>query len=83
MRMLKIAWGITGCGDRIEETFGIMNDLSERYDRDIKVYLSKKRRTCDEVVQPVARSERAILEVGCRARRKPAVYCRAAPDGQV
>jgi len=39
--MLKIAWGITGCGDQIEETFGIMNDLSERYDLDIKVYLSK------------------------------------------
>ncbi|RZN40518.1 MAG: archaeoflavoprotein AfpA [Methanosarcinales archaeon] len=39
--MLKIAWGITGCGDQIEETFAIMNDLSERYDLDIKVYLSK------------------------------------------
>jgi flavoprotein len=33
--MLRIAWGITGCGDQIEETFGIMNDLSERYDLDI------------------------------------------------
>jgi archaeoflavoprotein AfpA len=39
--MLKIAWGITGCGDQIEETFAIMKDLSERYDLDIKVYLSK------------------------------------------
>ena len=39
--MLKIAWGITGCGDQIEETFAIMNDLSDRYDLDIKVYLSK------------------------------------------
>ncbi|KAB3545289.1 MAG: archaeoflavoprotein AfpA [ANME-2 cluster archaeon] len=39
--MLRIAWGITGCGDQIEETFGIMKDLSERYDLDIKVYLSK------------------------------------------
>jgi len=41
MRMLKIAWGITGCGDQIEETFAIMKDLSDRYDLDIKVYLSK------------------------------------------
>lgn len=39
--MLKIAWGITGCGDQIEETFAIMNDLSKRYDLDISVYLSK------------------------------------------
>ncbi len=39
--MLKIAWGITGCGDQIEETFGIMKDLSDRYDLDINVYLSK------------------------------------------
>ncbi|MEA1909133.1 MAG: archaeoflavoprotein AfpA [Euryarchaeota archaeon] len=39
--MLRIAWGITGCGDQIEETFAIMRDLSERYDLDIKVYLSK------------------------------------------
>jgi archaeoflavoprotein AfpA len=41
MRMLRIAWGITGCGDQIEETFAIMRDLSVRYDLDIKVYLSK------------------------------------------
>ncbi|PXF57130.1 MAG: archaeoflavoprotein AfpA [Candidatus Methanogaster sp.] len=39
--MLRIAWGITGCGDQIEETFAIMKDLLERYDLDIKVYLSK------------------------------------------
>ena len=39
--MLRIAWGITGCGDQIEETFAIMNDLCDRYDLDIKVYLSK------------------------------------------
>ncbi|MBC2748461.1 MAG: hypothetical protein HF975_15980 [ANME-2 cluster archaeon] len=30
--MLRIAWGITGCGDQIEETFAIMKDLSGRYD---------------------------------------------------
>jgi len=39
--MLRIAWGITGCGDQIEETFAIMKDLSDRYDLDVKVYLSK------------------------------------------
>ncbi|MCD4844338.1 MAG: archaeoflavoprotein AfpA [Methanosarcinales archaeon] len=39
--MLRIAWGITGCGDQIEETFTIMKDLSDRYDLDVRVYLSK------------------------------------------
>jgi archaeoflavoprotein AfpA len=39
--MLKIAWGITGCGDQIEETFAIMKDLSEQYDLEVRVYLSK------------------------------------------
>ncbi|HIE31947.1 MAG TPA: archaeoflavoprotein AfpA [Methanosarcinales archaeon] len=39
--MLRIAWGITGCGDQIEETFAIMKDLLERYDLDVRVYLSK------------------------------------------
>ncbi len=37
MRLLRIAWGITGCGDQIENAFAIMKDLSERYDLDIKV----------------------------------------------
>ena len=39
--MLRIAWGITGCGDQIEETFAIMKDLFDRYDLEVNVYLSK------------------------------------------
>jgi archaeoflavoprotein AfpA len=39
----KVAWGITGSGDRLEETLKVMNQIEERYQRvvDIRVYLSK------------------------------------------
>jgi archaeoflavoprotein AfpA len=39
----KVAWGITGSGDRLKETFSVMGDLRERYaDKvDVRVYLSK------------------------------------------
>ena len=39
----KIAWGITGSGDRLPETIGIMKELEEKYqDRvNLWVYLSK------------------------------------------
>ena len=39
----KVAWGITGCGDRLEETIDAMNKLKECYEKqvNIKVYLSK------------------------------------------
>ena len=39
----KVAWGITGCGDRLEETIEEMNKVKERYEKhvDIRVYLSK------------------------------------------
>ena len=39
----KVAWGITGSGDRLPETIGIMKDLREEYqDRvSLGVYLSK------------------------------------------
>ena len=41
LRMIRVAWGITGCGDRIEETFATMKEVSLRYDMDVAVYLSK------------------------------------------
>jgi archaeoflavoprotein AfpA len=39
----KVAWGITGCGDRLEETIEEMNKVNEKYEKqvDIRVYLSK------------------------------------------
>lgn len=42
-RKRKVAWGITGCGDRLEETIDIMQEIRNRYTSrvDIKVYLSK------------------------------------------
>ncbi|MCD5425143.1 MAG: archaeoflavoprotein AfpA [Methanosarcinaceae archaeon] len=39
--MIKIAWGITGCGDLIEETFESMEHIKENHAVDITVYLSK------------------------------------------
>jgi archaeoflavoprotein AfpA len=39
----KVAWGITGSGDRMEETINIMKEIREHYKNevDIRVYLSK------------------------------------------
>jgi archaeoflavoprotein AfpA len=39
----KVAWGITGSGDRLPETIGIMKELEEQYQNkvDVRVYLSK------------------------------------------
>jgi archaeoflavoprotein AfpA len=39
----KVAWGITGCGDRLPETIGVMKDIKKGYKNevDIRVYLSK------------------------------------------
>ncbi|MCW7076079.1 archaeoflavoprotein AfpA [Methanosarcinales archaeon] len=39
---LKIAWGITGSGDRIEETVEFMEQIKERYNLDIVPYASKE-----------------------------------------
>jgi archaeoflavoprotein AfpA len=39
---LNIAWGITGSGDLLEETIEVMEDLSDRYDLKIRVFLSKE-----------------------------------------
>jgi len=38
---LKILWGITGSGDKIEDTVSIMLKLQKKYDLDIRVALSK------------------------------------------
>jgi archaeoflavoprotein AfpA len=40
-KSLRVAWGITGAGDRIEEIFEIMKKLNESEDVEIYVYLSK------------------------------------------
>lgn len=39
----RIAWGITGSGDRIGEIFEVMKEIKEQYENevDIRVYLSK------------------------------------------
>lgn len=39
--MVKIAWGITGCGDKIEEIAATMIDLKKEYDLKVDIYASK------------------------------------------
>lgn len=43
MKKIKVAWGITGAGDRIEEIVNIMKEINEKYSQeaDINVYISK------------------------------------------
>ncbi|MCS3923464.1 archaeoflavoprotein AfpA [Methanosalsum natronophilum] len=43
--MKRIAWGITGSGDLIKETFEIMVDIKKRTDIEIMVFLSKEGET--------------------------------------
>jgi archaeoflavoprotein AfpA len=38
---LKILWGITGCGDKLEETVNIMKKLQKKHNLDVRVALSK------------------------------------------
>ena len=42
-RKSKVAWGITGSGDRLPETISVMQEMKESYGNrvDIRVYLSK------------------------------------------
>lgn len=40
--MKRIAWGITGSGDLIKETYDIMVDIKEKSDLEIMVFLSKE-----------------------------------------
>lgn len=42
--MLKIAWGITGCGDKLPEVVEIMKKLKNKYNLDVDIYLSKMQR---------------------------------------
>lgn len=39
--MVKIAWGITGCGDKIEEIAALMIALKRQYDLKVDIYVSK------------------------------------------
>ncbi|KGK99463.1 hypothetical protein LI82_01530 [Methanococcoides methylutens] len=43
--MKRIAWGITGSGDQIVETYQVMRDIKERTDIDFMVFLSKEGET--------------------------------------
>ena len=43
--MKRIAWGITGSGDLIKETYDIMVDIKEKTNLDIMVFLSKEGET--------------------------------------
>ncbi|MDK2892778.1 archaeoflavoprotein AfpA [Methanohalophilus sp.] len=43
--MKRIAWGITGSGDLIKETYEIMVDISKRTDIEFMVFLSKEGET--------------------------------------
>ena len=40
--MKRIAWGITGSGDQIKETYEVMRDIKERTDIEFMVFLSKE-----------------------------------------
>lgn len=41
MEKFRIAWGITGAGDRIRETIDVMKKIRENYPVEIKVFASK------------------------------------------
>ncbi|MEL4305196.1 archaeoflavoprotein AfpA [Methanococcoides sp. LMO-2] len=43
--MKRIAWGITGSGDQIKETYDVMHDIKERTDIEFMVFLSKEGET--------------------------------------
>jgi len=43
--MKRIAWGITGSGDLIKETYDIMVDIKEKSNLEIMVFLSKEGET--------------------------------------
>lgn len=38
---LKIAWGITGCGDYLKESLEIMKELTREYNLEVRVFLSR------------------------------------------
>lgn len=38
---IRIAWGITGCGDYLKESIDIMKELAKEHDLDVRVFLSQ------------------------------------------
>ena len=38
---LRIAWGITGCGDYLKVSLDLMKELTKEHNLDVKVYLSE------------------------------------------
>lgn len=38
---IRIAWGITGCGDYLKESIDIMKELAEEHGLDVRVFLSQ------------------------------------------
>jgi len=38
---LRIAWGITGCGDYLKESLDMMKELTLEHDLDVRVFLSQ------------------------------------------
>jgi len=38
---IRIAWGITGCGDYLKESLDIMKELTKEHDLDVRVFLSR------------------------------------------
>ncbi len=40
-KIMRVAWGISGAGDRIEEIFDIMREINKNENVEIRVYLSK------------------------------------------
>ena len=39
--MVRIAWGITGCGDKIEQIASLMVELKKQYGLTVDIYISK------------------------------------------
>ncbi len=38
---IRIAWGITGCGDYLKVSLDLMKELTKEHNLDVKVYISK------------------------------------------
>lgn len=38
----RIAWGITGSGDKIRESVALMKELAKKYDLEVHVYISRE-----------------------------------------
>jgi len=38
---IRIAWGITGCGDYLKESLDIMKELTKEHNLDVRVFLSR------------------------------------------